>query len=317
MLVPVDISVVIPVYQSAPSLRELHDRLVKTLSAITPSFEIVFVDDRSRDNGWDVLKNIAASDPRTVAIRLSRNFGQHSAIAAGLELSVGKRVVVMDCDLEDPPEMIPALIAEADKGADIVLAQRLSTHQSKTRRTINRLYFRFLSTLSNTQFDGSEGSLSLLSRRAIEAMGHYRDHGAHYGQLIRSVGFEIHRVSYERDKRTHGETSYTLHKLVDMAINAVLFQSTRLLHWVLYTGILCGVFGCLIGLGVIVLWFLGTPPPGWTSILAAISIMSGLIIISVGTVGLYVGRIFEISIGAPKYVLDQVIRADRQNTPPS
>lgn len=301
-----DISVVIPVYQSAHSLRELHARLVKTLTGITPKFEIVFVDDRSRDGGWEVLKELAALDPRVVAIRLSRNFGQHSAIAAGLENSLGNRVVVMDCDLEDPPEMIPSLVAEADKGSDIVLARRGRTYQSKLRKTINSLFLRFLSVFSDTELDSS-GSLSLITRRVVETMGVCRDYGAHYGQLIRQVGFDIRYVSYERDRRVHGKTSYTLEKLVSMAINAVLFQTTRLIHGVFYGGILCGLFGCLLGLIVITSWFFGTRPSGWTSIMSVVSIMSGAIIISVGVVGLYVGRIFEISVGSPHYVLDQVI----------
>src|SRR5262249_8272613 len=155
------LSVVIPVYECATCLRALHERLTRALRSLGISYELIFVDDRSRDDGWKVLGDLARCDPTIRAFRLSRNFGQHPAITAGLERSRGRWAVVMDCDLQDPPEAIPDLYRKASEGFDVVLGRRLDRRGSTFRRWASRLYFSVLNAVAGTRLSSDYGNFSL------------------------------------------------------------------------------------------------------------------------------------------------------------
>jgi glycosyltransferase involved in cell wall biosynthesis len=185
-----ELSVVIPVYACKGCLAQLHHRLLSTLDELDLEFELVFVEDGGDDGSWELLRDLAAEDPRALAIRLSRNFGQHAAITAGLAASTGRWVVVMDCDLEDPPEEIPRLYAKATEGYDIVLARRDRKRTSWIRKAMNRLYFRLLNLMTGASLDGSYGSFSIISRKVVEAFLQFRERDRHYLLVLHWLGFE-------------------------------------------------------------------------------------------------------------------------------
>ncbi len=304
------LSVVVPVYGCADALTELHRRLVATLEQAVDGFELIFVDDRAGDGSWAILERLAAEDPRVVALRLSRNFGQHKAITAGLVESRGRRVVVMDGDLQDPPEEIPRLLeaARGDAGreeADIVFALRRTQYQSHMRLWLARLYFWFLSAATGVSIDGSAGSFSLISRKVVDAYIRFADVDRHYMLILKWLGFTTRSVDYERDRRYHGRGSYTFRRLIAHALSGILFQTTSILRWVVYGGLLLSLGGLLLGTYFIVARVFGSVYPGWTSLIVVNLFVGGAVIISVGVVGLYVSKIFDQVKSRPLFVIDR------------
>ncbi len=302
------ISVVIPVFQSSATLGELHRRLTATLTELVDSHEIVFVDDRSTDQSWPNLVRLARRDPRVVACRLSRNFGQHLAITAGLRECSGQHVVVMDCDLQDPPEAIPSLWAAAQEGFPIVLAKRKANYHSRYRTLANRAYFRLLAWLTGQHIDGELGSFSMISRPVVDEFLRFREYQRHYLFILYWLGFDSRTIEYERHTRGVGKSSYSFGKLLTHALQGVFFQTTVFLRLVMYGGFLVSLFGLLVAAVIMLERFRGSLLPGWTSLIVLQLLMSGLTITAVGTVGLYVARIFEQVKQRPLYVIEERVR---------
>ena len=187
-----DLSIVIPVYGCSGTLQPLHERLSRVLPTLAEQYEIIFVDDRGPDESWTILQALAEGDPHVIACRLSRNFGQQTAIVAGLEQSRGDHVVVMDCDLQDPPEAIEKLLAAARQGFDVVFAKRKSPYRPAVRDFGSRLYFRLLSLLSGYAIDHEIGAFSLISRRVVEAFLKFRERDRQYLMILYWLGFRGH-----------------------------------------------------------------------------------------------------------------------------
>ncbi len=306
-----ELSVIVPVYSCAGTLLPLHARLTEVLSTLVGSHEIVFVDDRANDGAWQVLQELAAEDPSVVACRMSRNVGQQLAITAGLAQCSGACAVVMDCDLQDPPEVIPALLEAARNGADVVYAKRKSDHQSARRMFANRAYFGILGFVLSQRFDGELGAFSLISRRVIDAFLQYRERDRHYLMILREIGFESRTIEYVRAPRTVGRSSYTLPKLIAHALSGMVFTTTRVLHGVIYAGLIMAGLGVLMALLVIMLWLLQGAAPGWTSLIVAQLLIGGVMTLCLGLTGLYVGKIFEGVQQRPLYFVQE--RLDASN----
>ncbi|HUK06801.1 MAG TPA: glycosyltransferase family 2 protein [Stellaceae bacterium] len=307
MSAPVALSVVVPVYGCAQTIRPLHERLTRVLAPLFDNYELVFVDDRAEDGAWVILRQLAAEDSSVIACRLSRNVGQQLAITAGLAQCRGQHAVVMDCDLQDPPEAIPALLAKLKTGADIVYARRKSDHQPAYRKLANRAYFRFLEWATGQQFDGEIGSFSLISRRVIDAFLQFREQDRHYAMLLHEIGFESTVIEYARASRSIGTSSYDLWKLIGMAVSGVMFTTTRLLQWVIYLGLALAGTGLVWALVIVLLWMTRGALPGWTSLIVLQLLVGGVITLCIGVTGLYVGRIFEASRQRPLYFVQDVI----------
>jgi glycosyltransferase involved in cell wall biosynthesis len=286
-------------------LSELYQRLTATLTQLVDSHEIVFVDDRSADQAWPTLVMLARRDPRVVACRLSRNFGQQLAITAGLRECTGQHVVVMDCDLQDPPEAISSLWAAAQEGVPIVFAKRKASYHSRYRTLANQLYFRLLGWLTGQHIDGELGSFSMISRTVVDAFLQFRENDRHYLFILYWLGFESRIIEYERHTRSVGKSSYSIGKLLAHALQGVFFQTTVFLRLVIYGGFLVSLLGLLTTALIIVERLRGALLPGWTSLIVLQLLMSGLTISAVGTVGLYVARIFEQTKQRPLYVLEE------------
>lgn len=297
------LSVVIPVYGCTPALEELYRRLTDVLGGLVESYEIIFVDDRGPDDPWPILTRLAQHDPRVRPFRMSRNYGQQIAITAGLQECRGEYAVVMDCDLQDPPEVIPALWATAQSGVAIVYAKR-QAGEPRLRKLANRLYFFLMDKIVGYKVDPEQGSFSLIARRVIDGYLRFEERERHYLFILRWLGFDSVDVMYARDKRAHGQSGYTFHKLVKHAIEGIFFQSTRFLVWILWLGLATSAVSFVTIFFLILSALAGNPPKGWTSLAIVELLTSGIILIALGGTGLYIARIFENSKRRPLYVFD-------------
>jgi glycosyltransferase involved in cell wall biosynthesis len=300
------LSVVVPVYGCQPCLMNLHQRLTVALEGLGVRYEIVLVDDRAKDGSWPVIEELADVDPRVRGILLSRNFGQHAAITAGLRHARGAWIAVMDCDLQDPPEDLPRLYAKALEGHDIVFGRRTRKRTGFARTALAKLYFWGLRVFIGARLEGQYGSFSVISRRVADAFLELPNVDRHYLMVLFWLGFDVAAVDYEPADRYRGRSSYSLTRLVEHAVDGVLFQTTVLLRWVLYLGFLLASIGGALAMYLICARLLGTGYPGWTSIVVLMLALCGFIIISTGITGLYVGKVFDRSRGRPVFVVDRV-----------
>jgi dolichol-phosphate mannosyltransferase len=300
-----ELSVVVPVYGCAGCLGVLHERLHGALDPSSTDWEVIYVDDHSADGVWTGLEELARTDERVRALRFSRNFGQHAAITAGLAESRGAWTVVMDCDLEDPPEEIPRMLDTArDEGVDVVLTSRSRRQQPWYRRLAARTYFRLRNALLDTKVDSEYATLSLIARPVVDAFLRMGDRDRQYILILHWLGF--HRAVRQVDpgERIEGQSSYSLGKLIRVAADGMFFQTTALLRWITYLGFLVSACGLILAVALVVIYFASGPPSGYTSLAVLILVVGGFIIVSTGITGLYVGKIFEQVKGRPLYVIE-------------
>jgi len=311
----IEISVVVPTYACATCLHALHERLTATLATMGVEYELVFVDDRAQDGSWDVLAQIAAGDPHVRAFRMSRNFGQHMAITAGVAEAAGAWVVVMDCDLQDPPEEIPRLYAKAREGHDIVLARRVQRQGARVRGHAGRLYFRLLNLVAGTAIDRSYGTFSIISRQVAEAYLQFRDRDRHYLFILYWLGFNQATIDVAAAPRHSGTSSYGTRALLRHALDGLMFQTTVVLRWIVYAGFALASAGALLAAFFVVSHLTRGSAPGWTSIATMLLLLSGFSIASSGVVGLYVGKTFEQVKQRPLYVISEQTERARPAVP--
>lgn len=299
-----ELSVVVPVFRCTPCLEPLFKRVAAAATAAGKSFEIVFVDDRGGDGAWAAISHLASIDERVRGLRLSRNFGQHAAITAGLGWARGEWVVVMDCDLQDPPEEISRMFAKAEEGFDIVYGRRRNKPTSPMRRLAARVYFKVLNRFTGAGIDGEFGSFSLISRKVVDGFLRFRDEDRHYIFILHWLGFEWASIDYEPSPRFAGKSSYSLRELVRHGLDGVFFQTTVLLRWIVYSGFALSSAGAAFAIYLIIARLTGSIYPGWTSIAVIMLLGSGFIITSTGITGLYIGKVFEQVKQRPLYLVD-------------
>ncbi|MCP3726170.1 glycosyltransferase family 2 protein [Paraburkholderia sp. CNPSo 3272] len=299
-----EISVVVPSYNCLGCLEELCSRLKRVLTDLGPSFEIVIVDDRSPDNSWPLVEALSMRFPEVRGVRLSRNFGQHIAITAGIARSRGNYVVLMDCDLQDPPERIPDLYAAVKQGYDLVLGRRVERNHSWFRTLGAKMYFRLLSKLTSEPQDGSYGTFSILSRRVADAYLKFTERDRHFLFILRWLGFNCGTIEYVHEERYEGRSSYGLGKLIKHAVGGLFFQTSVFLMWIVRLGLIFTALSFVLGGFLVYRYLVSAVLPGWTSLSVAILFSTGLVLASVGAVGIYVSKIFEASKGRPLYLVD-------------
>ncbi len=305
---PVRISVVVPLYRCEPCIAELYRRLVKSLEALTPSFEIVLVNDASPDGDWGLVREIANRDARVKAISLSRNFGQHYALSAGLDYASGDWVVVMDGDLQDPPEEIAKLYAKALEGHDIVFGRKPVRSDSLFKRAASRSFTRILGFLMDEKLDNSVTHFSIVSRDVVRNLRQFNERNRSYAFLLRWLGFDVAYVDVAHLPRHAGASGYTLGKLFRLASELVVSQSDKPLRLSINFGFVVAFLALGYGMFMVFRYFFqGTPVPGWTSLIASIYFLGGLGFVALGVVGLYIGRIFEETKRRPLYVIKESI----------
>jgi dolichol-phosphate mannosyltransferase len=300
-----EISVVVPVFNERAVLPELQHRLFAVLETSCPDHEVVFVDDGSIDESPAILLATADQNPRIRVLRFSRNFGHQAAVTAGIEHARGRAVVVIDADLQDPPEVIPELVAKWREGFEVVSAVRSErAGESPFRLFAIKVFYRVLQRIASVDMTPDVGDFRLLDRRVADALNRLPERNRYVRGLIRWLGFRHAEVRYKRAERFGGETKYPYTKLLRLALDGVTAFSNLPLQLVAYLGF--AVFGLSVLLVVYALLgrvFGGHTPAGWTSVFVAVAFLSGVQLVALGILGAYVSRIFEEVKGRPLYVI--------------
>lgn len=301
-------SVVIPVYNEAEVLPTLYRRLTQVMEGLGEPYEIIFVNDGSIDASPKLLKELRTQDPRVKVVSLSRNFGHQIAITAGLDYSSGEAVVVMDADLQDPPEVIPRLVAQWRAGHDIVFAVRENRRREGVlKRSTAALFYRLLRHLSATEITLDAGDFRLMSRRAVEALKPIRERNRFVRGLVGWIGFRHTSVTFVRDVRHAGETKYPLRKMVRFALNGIISFSFVPLQLATYLGFVVSLISFIyIMYAVGLKLFTDRAVLGWASVIVAVLFIGGVQLISLGVIGEYIGRIYEEVKQRPLYLIDEL-----------
>jgi glycosyltransferase involved in cell wall biosynthesis len=300
------LSIVIPVYKGEFFMDTLVSQLAETCSKITEDFEIILVDDCGPDKSWEKIKENCKKDKRVKGVQLSRNFGQHYAITAGLDCSKGEWIVVMDCDLQDQPSEIMKLYAAAQEGYDVVLAGRHNRQDGFFKKLFSKYFYKVLSFLIGTNIDSSVANFGVYNRRVINAVVAMREHTRFFPMLIKWVGFKTRIVEVNHAARAEGRSSYSLSALINLALSTMLSFSDKPLRLMVKFGILVSFFAFIFALYNVVQYMRGIiSVSGFASLIVSIWFLSGLIISAIGIVGLYTGRIFEQTKQRPIYIINK------------
>lgn len=304
MTVP-HVSIVTPVYGCGRSLAELCERLSGALAAITADYEILLVNDASPDGAWEVIRELAGTDGRIRGINLSRNFGQHFAITAGLDFARGDWVVVMDCDLQHRPEEIPKLYRKAQEGYDLVVGMRARRQDGILKRLGSRLFYGILNHLTDTRIDHRLSNFGIYSRKVIRSITSLREQNRAFGLLALWVGFRRAEIDIEHASRPYGSSTYTLRRMMSLALDSILSHSDRPLLLTVKLGLFLSFSSFLYAVWILVKYlYWGTPVIGWSSLIVSIYFTAGLIMGSIGVVGLYIGKIFNEVKERPLYFVE-------------
>jgi glycosyltransferase involved in cell wall biosynthesis len=312
------LSVVLPVRDEAPVLPELIPRLISALDTLDEPYEVIFVDDGSRDSGWALLEAAADRDERIRAIRFSRNFGHEIAVSAGLHLATGDAVVTMDSDLQHPPELIRSLLAKAAEGYDVVYAVRTATDSEPwVKRTAARLFYWLFGRLTALDLPPTAGDFRYMSKRAVDALLAMPERHRFTRGLTRWIGYEQTTVEYERQPRAAGVSKYTLRKLVILSWDAVVSFSSLPLRLASLLGMIFSFLGLVyLAYAIAIRLFTNQAVAGWTSVIAVVIVLGGVQLLSLGIMGQYLGRMFDEIKGRPLYLIAEDTSKRDVHTPP-
>jgi len=304
----VEISIVSPVYRSENIVDKLVERIINAVSKLTDDFEIILVEDCGPDNSWKKIQENCAKNSKVKGIKLSRNYGQQHAIQAGLDASIGKYVITMDCDLQDQPEEIEKLLFKAKEGYEIVVASRKNRQDDVFKKLLSRVFYSTLSYLTETKQDRTVANFVCYHRKVVEAMGLVKDHNRYYPMLQQLVGFNYAKVEIEHAEREDGKSSYSFSKRLRLAMDTILTFSDKPLRLTVKFGVLLSFLSICAAITMVVLYvFSDVKAEGWASLALLLSFFSGIIISVLGVVGLYVGRTFESVKQRPTYIIHKTI----------
>lgn len=299
------VSVVVPVYNEEESILECYQRLSDVLVTIGIEYELIFVNDGSTDQSIIILNSIASRDMHVTLIDLSRNFGKEIAVTAGLDVANGAATVVIDADLQDPPELISAMISEWRTGTDVVYAQRTDRiGESWFKKATSHVFYRLLHGIKSVSIPRDVGDYRLLSKRAVMALRKFREHHRFMKGLFASIGFPQKVILFQRDARFAGKTKWNYWRLWNFALEGITSFTTLPLRISSYLGIAVALVSMIYGMVVLVRTLMyGNPVAGYPSLLIAILFLGGLQLIAIGVVGEYLGRVFNETKMRPLYFI--------------
>lgn len=300
------ISVVVPAYGCESCLEPLYDALSPVLAAISPEFEIVMVEDHSPQGDWAVITRLAARDPRVRGVKLTRNFGQHNAIAAGLAEADGRWVVVMDCDLQDRPEEVARLYAKAQEGFDAVFGVRVGRTDGVGRVAASRLFNFFHGKIAGYKADAAVGNFSIISERVVRELRKFREGSRNFVVQVAWLAFPSATIPVTHAERHSGKSTYSFRKQVRHALASVVSQSTRPLYASAMFGLLmaAGAAGTALYLLIRKLT-VGYGVEGWTSVIVSLWFLFGILFLNLGVIGLYLANVFDEVKGRPPFVIEK------------
>lgn len=299
------LSVIIPVHNEQEVLQEFHSRLSKVLDALDLDSQIIYINDGSTDCSLELIEEILISDSRTTVVDLSRNFGKEIALTAGLDHADSDAVILIDADLQDPPELIPCLIQQWQAGYDVVYAKRTSrSGESSIKKTTAYLFYRLMQKISRVAIPEDTGDYRLLSRRAVEALGQIREQHRFMKGLFSWIGFPQTAVLYERAPRFAGTTKWNYWSLWNFALEGITSFTIGPLKIATYVGLISAIGAIVYGFYMIIRTLIyGNPVPGYPSLLVIILFLGGIQLLSIGVIGEYLGRMFDESKKRPLYFL--------------
>ncbi|UZD67306.1 glycosyltransferase family 2 protein [Marinobacter sp. AN1] len=305
------ISLVVPVYNERAMLPLFFDRVLPVLAAVNLRHEIVFVDDGSEDGSAGYVRNEIKRTPGLRLVKLSRNFGKEAAVTAGLEHARGDAVIVLDADLQDPPEQIPAMIESWQSGADVVLMQRRSrAGETVVKRWSAHFFYRLLNRTSRTDIPVDTGDFRLMSRKAVDAILTLNERNRYMKGLFAWIGLPTRVIQYDREPRAAGETKWDYPGLVGLALEGLTSFSVSPLRWATAIGLFAASVGALFGLWIVIkAMMLGDATSGYPSLVAIISFLGGIQLLSIGIVGEYVGKTYLETKQRPVYLAEEVLES--------
>lgn len=302
----VTISVVVPAYNEQEVLPEFHRRTTRALQTLALDYEIVYVNDGSKDRTLDLLRELQASDRNVAIVDLSRNFGKEIAMTAGFDYARGDAVIVIDADLQDPPELIPELISGWREGFDMVYATRSArSGETMLKKATAHLFYRAIQSISRFKIPEDTGDFRLLSRRAVDALKQLREQHRFMKGLFAWIGYPQKAIPYVRDPRFAGETKWNYWQLWNFAIEGITSFTIAPLKLAMYLGLLVALGAFIYGAIIVVKTLLfGNPVAGYPSLMVVILFLGGVQLVALGIIGEYLGRMFDETKGRPLYLVN-------------
>lgn len=300
------LSIISPVYRAELVLEELVKRIETSVINITTDYEIILVEDAGPDNSWKVIEELASKNSRIKGIKLSRNFGQHYAITAGLDHAEGDWVVVMDCDLQDRPEEIPGLYAKAKEGFDVVLARRVNRQDGFLKRLSSKLFYRTLAWLTGSHQDETIANFGIYSKAVVSQISAMRESIRYFPTMVRWVGFRQTAIDVEHAANESRSSSYNFKKLFNLALDIMLAYSDKPIRLTVKFGLLVALIGFLFAIFTLINYLQGEIiVAGYASMIISLWLLTGFILVTLGMVGLYIGKTFEGVKKRPIYIVEK------------
>lgn len=302
------LSIVSPVYRAAEIVEKLVSEIHLSVKTITDDYEIILVEDGSPDNSWSKIEAICKTDSKVKGIKLSRNFGQHPAIMAGLSKATGNWIVVMDCDLQDQPKEIIKLYQKANEGYDIVLASRHHRLDGFYKKLSSRVFYKIFNYLAGIEINSSIANFGIYKKKAIDSVLNIKDAIKFFPLFVNWVGYQSIAIPIEHREREAGESSYNIGKLIKLAFDVIISFSDRPLRIFAGFGGIISLLSVFSGIYYMIKYFLGEiTEPGYASIIISIWFLSGIIISCIGITGVYLGKTFNQVKNRPVFIIDEIV----------
>ena len=302
------LSIILPFYNEEENIELLYQALIPVLQPLNLSWEIIFVDDGSRDRSFEVVKKLSLQDNSIRALSLSRNFGHQVALTAGLQHARGNMVITMDADLQHPPEVIPLMLEKFREGFEIVNTRRIDSKETGYfKKQSSRFFYRFINRISDISIAESSSDFRLMSRKALDAFLQFGERDRFTRGLVSWMGYPQTLVDYDCPPRFAGKSKYTLRKMIHFAADGITAFSAKPLRIASYMGVVVFLLGLAYAVFAIIQNILGKTVPGWTSLLVTVLLLGGIQLLSLGIIGEYLARIFNESKSRPLYFIkDQI-----------
>lgn len=309
------VSVVIPMYYEEEVAKECYEKVSKVLKSLKEKYdyEIIFVNDGSKDKTLEILEDIAKDDKRAKIISFSRNFGHQAAVTAGLKEVSGDAIVIIDADLQDPPELIPQMLELWEQGNEVIYGKRKTRKgESAFKLLTAKMFYKTLNALSDVEIPKDTGDFRLVDRKVVDVINSLPEHNKFLRGLFSWVGFKQEAYEYERQERYAGKTKYPLKKMLKLASDGIISFSTKPLKLVGALGIVSIIISIILLIYALISYIfkLNQLSAGWTSIIVAVTFFAGVQLLSLWIISEYIGRIYDESKGRPQYIVDKKINFD-------
>lgn len=300
------LSVIIPVYNSSESLFELCTTIKEVLQSLNIRNEIILIDDCSKDNSWMKIKALASTDSEIKGLKLSKNFGQHNAITAGIDYANGDWAVFMDCDLQDNPNELPKFIVHTVNDSNIIIGTRTKRKDSLLKIFSSFLFKYVINLVGDIDYDNSSSNYIMCSRKVIDATKTLKEQTRSLPLHLFNLGFNRIHIQVDHNKRKYGKSSYNLNKLLNLATDCIISNSNKPLILSIKFGLTLSLFSFIFFLYTLILYISGSiGVPGWFTLISLMTLMSGICFINLGIIGLYIGKIYNELKARPLYIIDE------------